>query len=206
MYRLSAGSFQQVVYAGDDKKFVAMLFQMDKALVGVDNLLQIDVLVDDMRKGVFGIVFFVHADNLFQRNFGFYHDSGKNATRKISAIGYEINVRIKTVLELFERLLDFGHMLVLEGFVHTHVVVAPAEVARCSRLDACTGAAGDGIHHNVAVQHQMLGKWKQSQLDTGGEASGVGNMFCRTGGPAVEFGEPVNKVCLLYTSDAADEL
>ena len=91
MYRLSAGSFQQVVYAGDDKKFVAMLFQMDKALVGVDNLLQIDVLVDDMRKGVFGIVFFVHADNLFQRNFGFYHDSGKNATRKIAAIRYEIN-------------------------------------------------------------------------------------------------------------------
>ena len=171
MYGLSAGSFQQVVYAGDDKELVAVLFQMDKAFVGVDNLLQIDVLVDDMREGVFGIILFIHADNLFQRHFGLYHDSGKDAAGKITAIRDEINVRIETVLELFERLLDFGHVLVLESLVHTQVVVAPAEVARSSRLDACTSAAGDGIHHNIAVQHQMLGKRKQAQLDAGGEAA-----------------------------------
>ena len=181
MYGLSAGSFQQVVYAGDDKELVAMLFQMDKAFVGVDNLLQIDVLADDMREGVFGIILFIHADNLFQRHFGLYHDSGKDAAGKITAIRDEIDVRIETVLELFERLLDFGYVLVLESLVHTQVVVAPAEVACSSRLDARTGAAGDGIHHNIAVQHQMLGKRKQAQLDAGGEAAGVGNMLCRAG-------------------------
>ena len=41
-------------------------------------------------------------------------------------------------------MLDFGYVLVLESLVHTQVVVAPAEVARSSRLDARTGAAGDG--------------------------------------------------------------
>ena len=111
------------------------------------------------------VILFIHADNLFQRHFGLYHDSGKDAAGKITAIGDEIDVRIETVLELFERLLDFGYVLVLESLVHTQVVVAPAEVARSSRLDARTGAAGDGIHHNIAVQHQMLGKRKQAQLD-----------------------------------------
>ena len=48
-----------------------------------------------------------------------------------------VDKNIETVLELFERLLDFGHVLVLESLVHTQVVVAPAEVARSSRLDAC---------------------------------------------------------------------
>ena len=97
-----------------------MLFQMDKAFVGVDNLLQIDVLADDMREGVFGIILFIHADNLFQCHFGLYHDSGKDAAGKITTIRDEIDVRIETVLELFERLLDFGHVLVLESFVNTH--------------------------------------------------------------------------------------
>ena len=136
MYGLSAGSFQQVVYAGDDKELVAMLFQMDKAFVGVDNLLQIDVLADDMREGVFGIILFIHADNLFQRHFGLYHDSGKNAAGKITTIGDEIDVRIETVLELFERLLDFGHVLVLESLVHTQVVVAPADLDQVNQIFA----------------------------------------------------------------------
>ena len=71
---------------GIEKELVAMLFQMDKAFVGVDNLLQIDVLADDMREGVFGIILFIHADNLFQRHFGLYHDSGKDAAGKMASV------------------------------------------------------------------------------------------------------------------------
>ena len=80
MYGLSAGSFQ-VVYAGDDKELVADAFQMDKAFVGVDNLLQIDVLVDDMREASLW-----HKSSymrtISQRHFGLYHDSGKDAAGK----------------------------------------------------------------------------------------------------------------------------
>ena len=49
--------------------------------------------------------------------------------------------------------LDFGHVLVLESFVNTHVVVAPAEVARGTRFHSGTRTSGDGIHHDVIIQH-----------------------------------------------------
>ena len=64
-------------------------------------------------------------------------------------------------------------------------------------LTPATGAAGDGIHHNIAVQHQMFGKRKQAQLDAGGEAAGVGNMLCRAGGTAVQLGKAVDEVMVV---------
>lgn len=85
-------------------------------------------------------------------------NSSSNAGNKITTIGDEIDVRIETVLELFERLLDFGHMLVLESFVDTHVVVAPAEVARGARFHTGAGTSGNGVHHDIIIQHQMFGK------------------------------------------------
>ena len=41
MYCLSACTFQQVVDTGNDEQFVAVLFQVDKTLVGIDHLLQV---------------------------------------------------------------------------------------------------------------------------------------------------------------------
>lgn len=43
MYCLSACTFQQVVDTGNDEQFVAVLFQVDKTLVGIDHLLQVDI-------------------------------------------------------------------------------------------------------------------------------------------------------------------
>lgn len=134
MDSLSAGAFQEVINAGNDKQFVAMLLQMDEALVGVYHLLQVDILLHDVGKGIFGVIFFIHADDFFQGHFGLHHNGGEDAAREVAAVGDEVNVRIKAVLQLFERLLDFGHMLVLESFVDAHVVVAPAEVARGARF------------------------------------------------------------------------
>lgn len=51
MDSLSAGAFQEVINAGNDKQFVAMLLQMDEALVGVYHLLQVDILLHDVGKG-----------------------------------------------------------------------------------------------------------------------------------------------------------
>ncbi len=66
MDSLSAGAFQEVIDAGNDKQFVAMLLQMDEALVGVYHLLQVDILLHDVGKGIFGVIFFIHADDFFQ--------------------------------------------------------------------------------------------------------------------------------------------
>ena len=130
-----------------------MLLQVDETLVGVDYLLQVDVLVNDVREGVFGIVFFVHAADFLKGYLGFYDNSGEDAAGEVATIRDEVDFRVEAVLELAERLLDFGHVLVFESFVDTQVVVAPAEVARGARLDARTGTARDGVHHNVFVQH-----------------------------------------------------
>ncbi len=108
--------------------------------------------------------------------------------------GDEVNVRIKAVLQLFERLLDFGHMLVLESFVDAHVVVAPAEVARGARFHTGAGTSGNGVHHDIIVQHQMFGERQQGKLYAGGEATGVGYVHCSGYRAAVQFGQAVNVV------------
>ena len=101
MDSLSAGAFQEVINAGNDKQFVAMLLQMDEALVGVYHLLQVDILLHDVGKGIFGVIFFIHADDFFQGHFGLHHNGGEDAAREVAAVGDEVNVRIKAVLHAF---------------------------------------------------------------------------------------------------------
>ena len=144
---LATGTLQQVVDARDDEQLVAVLLQVDEALVGVDYLLQVDVFVDDVREGILGIVFFVHAADFLESYLGLHDDGGKDAAGEVTTIGDEVDFGVEAVLELAERLLDFGHVLVFESLVDTQVVVAPAEVARGTRLDACARAARDGVHH-----------------------------------------------------------
>ena len=124
MDSLTACPFQQIVDAGHYQKFVAVFLQMDEALVGVHHLFQVDVLFHDVSERIFRIVFFVHFDNLFQLYLCLYHEGGEDAAREITAIRNEINLRIKAVLQLLERLLDFRHMLVGKRLVDAEVVVA----------------------------------------------------------------------------------
>ena len=191
---LSAGTLQQVVDAGNDEQLVAVLLQVDEALVGVHHLLQVDVLLHDVGKGIFGIVFFVHVDDFFQSHFGLYYNGGEDAAREVAAVGDEVDVRVETVLQLFERLLDFGHMLVLKSFIYAHVVVTPTEVARGTRFHSGTRTSGDGVHHDVIVQHQMFGKRQQAQLYAGGEAARIGYMLGFTSGTAVQLRQAVDEV------------
>ena len=158
MDSLSAGAFQEVIDAGNDKQFVAVLLQMDEATCWCLPLASGRYSSPRCGKGIFGVIFFVHADDFFQGHFGLHHNGGEDAAREVAAVGDEVNVRIKAVLQLFERLLDFGHMLVLESFVDTHVVVAPAEVARGARFHTGAGTSGNGVHHDIIIQHQMFGK------------------------------------------------
>ena len=194
---LATGTLQQVVDARDDEQLVAVLLQVDEALVGVDYLLQVDVFVDDVREGILGIVFFVHAADFLESYLGLHDDGGKDAAGEVTTIGDEVDFGVEAVLELAERLLDFGHVLVFESLVDTQVVVAPAEVARGTRLDACARAARDGVHHDVVVQHQVFGQGKQAQLDAGSEAAGVGYVLGRAGGATVQLGKAVDEVVVV---------
>ena len=67
-------------------------------------------------------------------------------------------------------------------------------MACSARLDTCSGAARDGVHHDVVVQHQVLGQRKQSQLDAGGEATGISYVTGLADSTAVQFGQAVDEV------------
>ena len=194
MYSLSTCSFQQIVNAGNDEQFVTVFFQVDKAFVGVDYLLQVDILFYDVCERIFCIVVLIHFYDFVQLYFGFDNDCCKNTSGKISSVRYKIYLRIETVLQLFDRLLDFGHVLMSKRFVDTHVIVTPAEVCSCSGFYSSSCAAGYSIYHNIIVQHQVFGQRKQTKLNTCSKASRVGYVFTLADGTAIQFRKPVNKI------------
>ena len=51
LHRLSHSTLQKVVDAGSDEELRAVLLAVDKTLVGVDHLLEVDRLVDVMGEG-----------------------------------------------------------------------------------------------------------------------------------------------------------
>ena len=102
MDSLSAGAFQEVINAGNDKQFVAMLLQMDEAFIGIHHLLQVNVLFHDKCKGIFGVVFFIHTDDFFQSHFGLYYDGSEDTAREVTPVGDKIYFCIETVLQLAE--------------------------------------------------------------------------------------------------------
>lgn len=61
VYSLSACTLQQIVYYRGYKQFVAVLLKVDKALVGVYNLLEVDRSGYDMCKRVALVVALVDA-------------------------------------------------------------------------------------------------------------------------------------------------
>lgn len=85
-------------------------------------------------------------------------------------------------------------MLVLESFVDAHVVVAPAEVARGARFHTGAGTSGNGVHHDIIVQHQMFGERQQAQLYAGGKAARIGYVLRFAGGTAVQLRQAVDEV------------
>ena len=197
MNGLAAGTLQQIVDAGDDEQLVPVLLQVEEALVRVHHLLQVDVLVNEEGKGILRIILLVDARQLLDAALVLHHDGREDAPGEVAAVGDEVDAGVEAVLQLLQALPYLRHVLVLERLVDAQVIVAPTEVARRARLDARPGAARDGVHHDVVVQHQVLGQGEQSQLDAGGEAAGVGHVQGGAGGAAVQFRQAVDEVVAL---------
>ena len=128
-----------------------MFLQMYQTFIGIYDLFQVYILIYNMHEGVFCIIFLIHAYDLFQCYFCFHYQSGKDAAGEIAAIRDKINFRIKTVLELFQRLLDFRNVLVFESFVYTHIVVTPAEMTGCTGFYSRSRASCNGVYHYVLI-------------------------------------------------------
>ena len=79
-----------------------MFLQMYQALISINDLFQVNILVYDVYKGVFCIIFLVHTNDFFQRYFGFDYQRCKDTTGEISTVWNEVDLRIETVLQLFQ--------------------------------------------------------------------------------------------------------
>ena len=111
-----------------------MLFQVDKTIVCVNHLLQVDVLFYDVNERILSIVFFVHLHELIQLYLTLHHQSSEDTASEVTTVRNEIDFRIVAVLQLLQRLLDFRHMLMAERLVDAHVMV-----------NAITGSTGAGV-------------------------------------------------------------
>lgn len=191
MYSRAAGALEQVVYARDNKQFVIVLLQMDKALVGVYHLLKIYLLLNHMHKRVGFIILTVNLVEFIYIDSVLYNHGSEYATGKVTAIGNEIDIGVKAALQVLYGLNYFGQMLMGERLVDADIVVTPAEVCGCTRFYACTRAACDGIHVDIIVEHQVAGQRQQCQLDGSGKAAGIGYVLALADCATVQLGQSV---------------
>ena len=107
---------------------------MYKTLVGVNHLLQVNRLVNVEGERRLAVKVVVVALNLVDGRIALDNLRGKDAAWKVAAVRYKVNLTVKRRLQLAQRLLDFGHMLVLKSLVDAHVARAPRKVRRRPRL------------------------------------------------------------------------
>jgi hypothetical protein len=88
-------------------------------------------------------------------------------------------------------------MLMAERLIDTHIIVTPTEVGSCTRLYSCTRTTGNGIHHHIIVQQQILGQWQQAQLNASSKATGIGYMLAMADSAAIQFRQSVYKVMVI---------
>ena len=191
---LAACALQQVIYYGDDEQFAFDLLEVDEAFVRVHDLLQVRVLARNEGERVVAIILLVEAHDFFQLNLAVQIRRGEDAAREAAAHRDEVDAAPEAVLQLPEALSYLRQMLVRERLVDRDVVVAPAIMRRGGRLHARTRRAGNRVHVQVGVQHQMLGQREETQLDTRGEATGVGDMLRLANPTAVQLRKAIDEV------------
>ena len=85
-------------------------------------------------------------------------------------------------------------MLVLEGLVNAHVVVAPREVGGGTRLLSGTRRTRYGVHRNVIVEDAEFGSGQETELYTCGEATWISYMLRLGYSVVIDFGQTINVV------------
>ena len=102
MHGSAAGALQKVVYAGNHKQFVIVLFQMDKALVGVYHLLKVNLLLNHMHESVGLIILAVYLVEFINIDGVLDNHGSEYATGKVTAIGDEVDIGVKATLQMLD--------------------------------------------------------------------------------------------------------
>ncbi len=175
---------------------------MDETLVGVDHLLQVDRLVDVVGEGCIAVEILVGCNDVFYRSIGLNHLSSEDATGEVATIRDEVDGCLELaitceLLYLTQTLAYLRHVLVLEGLVNAHVIVAPREVGGGARLLSGTRRTRNGVHSNVVVEQAELGGGQKSQLYARGEATWISYMLRLGDSVVIDFGQTIYVVVAL---------
>ena len=192
----SAGSaLEQIVDYRDDKKFVFFLDEVDDALVGVHHVFQVGHLVGNEGEAMVVVVLLIEFAHHFELYVKVEISVAQDSSREAAAHRDKVHVGAEALLQLPQRLLHFGKVLMLERLVDAHVVVTPRIVGGSARLNASASAAGDGVDVDCVVEHQVLCQRQQCELHSGGEAARVGYMIGLVhDASAVEFRQTIHEV------------
>ena len=114
---LAAGALQEIVCHGMDGKLAAHFLQENKALVCIDDLLEVDHRVGHFREGVRLIVFFVKAVSFVNGIFAIDDRRNKDAAGKIAAPRDEVESAAICWLKRAKGLIDFTEVLMRQRFV-----------------------------------------------------------------------------------------
>ena len=103
-------------------EFVAVFLYMDKRLVGVDNLFEINRALRDMSEDSRCVKVTVELFGLFLRKIAVCIYRGENTSREITSHRHKINIIREIWLQVCDRAPDFCKMLMRESFVDRNVI------------------------------------------------------------------------------------
>ena len=117
VYSLSRSALEQIVDYRDDEQFAIDFLEVEKTLVGVHHIFQVGHSVDYKCEIVVGIILVVEATYLVELHRAVEICRHEDAARETAAHRDKFYLAVETVLQLLERLLDFGKVLVAERLV-----------------------------------------------------------------------------------------
>ena len=194
LHGLTNGALQEVVNAGNHEELILVLLYIDHGLVGVDHLLEVGTLSDEMGEGGILVVVGIDLLHLFQGLVALRIGGDEDAARKAAALGDEQHTTVVAGSQFLHRLVDLQQVLVGEGLVNRTVIVAPREMGGGPGLLSGTGAAGDTVDMDIAADNAGLQGRQHGQLDTSGKAAGVSQVLGLADGIAMGLRQSVDVV------------
>src|SRR5690606_25479948 len=112
VHSLSRGALDEVVQRRVYNKYIAFLLQIEQALVGVDDLFQVDVHIGHNSEGMSLIECLKLFSCLLERQVCGNAGADKNSAGEVPPPGYEVYGLIERCAQLFNRPVDLLQMLV----------------------------------------------------------------------------------------------
>ena len=102
MHCCATGALEQIIYARYNEQLVTVLLQMDKALVGVNYLLQVYRLLNNMYERIGLIILTVYLVELINIDGVLDNCGSEYAACKVTAIRDEVDIGAEAALQMLD--------------------------------------------------------------------------------------------------------